>query len=757
MAKAEQQSLQQIFHEARLNVPRYQRSYAWTETEVADLLEDITYVIQRDAAVGDSRDVVHYFGTIVLDDVREIDSPTPNDWTLYNVVDGQQRLTTASLLVGCLCEELQNLNGIVDVDTSRRNSPDELYQQYRDLYVKYRNKQNGRRFKPARLTKQAYSQLVVAEKPPGVILDKEEALLPARRLAEAKQVIQGWLEDKREAHLEASLEDAAQANLRAYFDHLYDVLSAIDNIFEVTKYEVDDAAEAGRLFEVVNDRGKDLTIAEKIKSHLLYCAGEVEQLDSENVARDFNDAVETITLGGGDEELVDQFVKRHWEMFTGETKRRRPHSDISDIHRRIKQIDRYASLDRPEADLADWINRYVESLREAAEAFNAIYDPERLGNQYDGIDAATLNKLTAVDTCGAASTFRPLLMAAYLKMDVKSDDFADLVRACEVFAVRAFEIMNRSTMLLRRQLKRESHRLFIADWTETDIRDLFDAVTIDDRYSSVDNAVTSIIDKIDTETGNRAPESDIIDCLTRGDVISGEFNRGWGGFGNGKNTVLYLLYEYERSLRSQMGTTGLHTLVGFGTFVTEAEIEHIAPQNPDVAEARLENHNENRHRLANLAFLWPQDNKTVGNDTYERKYNKIYKDSKIAILEHLSDPADGWDLGALNQREDELVKFVLERWAGHKRARVLLTKEPTTDQKAWLREEVQAHYSGMENGNTLPTIVFETSADGSVQDKSYKRYKPCSSCGGLKMELDGDDFHCACGTNIRVPNYQVSK
>jgi uncharacterized protein with ParB-like and HNH nuclease domain len=106
MADADQMSLQEIFQQARLNIPRYQRSYAWDEKQVNDLIDDIDYVLGRRKQVGDSRNIVHYFGTLVLDDIKEVDSPTPNDWILYDIVDGQQRLTTVSLLVGCICEGL---------------------------------------------------------------------------------------------------------------------------------------------------------------------------------------------------------------------------------------------------------------------------------------------------------------------------------------------------------------------------------------------------------------------------------------------------------------------------------------------------------------------------------------------------------------------------------------------------------------------------------------------------------------------------
>lgn len=755
MAKAEQQSLQKIFNEAFLEIPRYQRSYAWTESEIDDLLDDIKYVIAREEEIGDSRDVVHYFGTVVLDGKGTIDSPEPNDWAHYNVVDGQQRLTTTSLLVGCICEELDKLDGVVNIDTSKQNSPKELYTNYRSTYIKYRNKDNGRRLKPERLTKDAYDQLVISEKDPDEVRNVRESILPARRLADAKSTIKEWLAEQREEYLGGTIDSANQDDLREYFDLLYQVLSAVDNIFEVTKYEVENAAEAGRLFEVVNDRGKDLTTAEKVKSHLLYCAGEVDRLDSEEIAREFNEAVETITLNGGDEELVDQFIDRHWEMFTGETNRKRPKQDIKGLHRRIKQIDRYASFDRTDDDLVNWVESYVESLGDAAHAFFAIYKPTRLAKEYDDLDDETLNKLQAIDTCGAASTFRPVLMAAYLQLDVTGNQFEDLVDVCETFAFRAFEIISRSTMLLRRQLKRESHRLYIADWTDSEVEDLFGKQTLDNTYASIDDAVQNIVSTIDEATGEQAPESEVIDYLTRNDVFNGQFTTGWGGFGS-NDAILYLLYEYERHLRGQQGATGLETLVDFGSFAEEAEVEHIAPRNPETDEQKLDNHQENCNRLANQAFLWPEDNQKASNGTYEKKYQEVYDGSGIAVLESLPDPDGGWTVSDIDARERDLIEFALNRWAGKTKALVAIKGDINREMKQTIRQEVQEHFNETgKQSRKLPTIEFVSAEKFSLKDNGYQRQKNCSNCGGQMIEVTDDDYSCTCGTNIRSPNYML--
>ncbi len=68
------------------HVPKYQREYAWGRKEWEQLLLDI-----------DENDAGYFMGSLIC--VKEGDEPAPGDELIYEVVDGQQRLTTLSLLL----------------------------------------------------------------------------------------------------------------------------------------------------------------------------------------------------------------------------------------------------------------------------------------------------------------------------------------------------------------------------------------------------------------------------------------------------------------------------------------------------------------------------------------------------------------------------------------------------------------------------------------------------------------------------------
>lgn len=77
-----------VLKSRRFRVPAYQRSYAWEVDHVDALLEDI-----REAISNKERE--YFLGSIVV---------TADESGRFEVVDGQQRLTTISLVLAAIKE-----------------------------------------------------------------------------------------------------------------------------------------------------------------------------------------------------------------------------------------------------------------------------------------------------------------------------------------------------------------------------------------------------------------------------------------------------------------------------------------------------------------------------------------------------------------------------------------------------------------------------------------------------------------------------
>jgi hypothetical protein len=223
------------------------------------------------------------------------------------------------------------------------------------------------------------------------------------------------------------------------------------------------------------------------------------------------------------------------------------------------------------------------------------------------------------------------------------------------------------------------------------------------------------------------------------------------------DTVKYLFYEYERHLRQKTGgDTSLHTLVRFSEFKDNCEVEHIAPLNPETPEAELKNHAENKNRLANLAILWPEDNKGASNDKYTDKYTNTYKDSGVKLLETLPDPSKGWNIDQINVREEEIIEFCLERWCGETKAWVFLDKDLTDEVKSDVRERVDSHYKHT-LGGAVPTINLQNGTPLDSDEENIENVRKCPACNGVRMEEEENGvYYCSCGNELDGPSYQIS-
>ncbi len=103
------------------HVPKYQREYTWGRWDWERLLQDI-----------DENDPGYFMGSLIC--VKDGDTPAPGDELIYEVVDGQQRLTTLSLLMMAIYQRLSDLQETHEFDD------EEDRQDYQNTLANLRNK-----------------------------------------------------------------------------------------------------------------------------------------------------------------------------------------------------------------------------------------------------------------------------------------------------------------------------------------------------------------------------------------------------------------------------------------------------------------------------------------------------------------------------------------------------------------------------------------------------------------------------------------
>lgn len=97
---AETRSVNEIFSpNKKYLVPRFQREYSWKEEEIDEFWDDIVQQIRSDSGI--FRNDEYFIGCIVL--VGEDSKPD------YLIVDGQQRLTTLTILLRAIVQRLADL------------------------------------------------------------------------------------------------------------------------------------------------------------------------------------------------------------------------------------------------------------------------------------------------------------------------------------------------------------------------------------------------------------------------------------------------------------------------------------------------------------------------------------------------------------------------------------------------------------------------------------------------------------------------
>jgi len=98
------QTIQKIFQDQLFTVPDYQRGYAWEERNWQDLWDDIDLL---------EKGQEHYTGTLVIHPATDepLSDDNGDEFTQYDVVDGQQRLTTLSILMIEMIRQFELLGG----------------------------------------------------------------------------------------------------------------------------------------------------------------------------------------------------------------------------------------------------------------------------------------------------------------------------------------------------------------------------------------------------------------------------------------------------------------------------------------------------------------------------------------------------------------------------------------------------------------------------------------------------------------------
>ncbi|EKT76864.1 hypothetical protein WSS_A40635 [Rhodococcus opacus M213] len=242
-----------------LLIPVYQRNYDWKIKHCARLFDDLVDITRQDRET-------HFFGAIV---------GHPEDSFTYVVIDGQQRLTTSSLLMLALVHSLE--------DGSVSSKDANLATKIRDSYLVLKDKYEAVKFKlkPVKNDNDAYSRLLRGDTP------IESSTITANYRYFRERIAGGELDGD-------------------------DIWEAIFRL-QVMALDLEKQDDPQRIFESINSTGLELSEADKIRNVVLMHQPSHEQEDLyENYWNRIEKAVEYRT---------DWFIRFYLVSKTGKTPR----------------------------------------------------------------------------------------------------------------------------------------------------------------------------------------------------------------------------------------------------------------------------------------------------------------------------------------------------------------------------------------------------------------------------------------------------
>ena len=602
-------SLRELFNGRLFRVPDYQRGYSWDKSNIVDFLDDLKYL---------SADRVHYTGTVVIHpkgQAGDVIDAEGEPLKLADIVDGQQRLTTAVILLDCIRRALTGLGDSALADGIRKR--------FIRTLDEVREPQD--RLKLNAGTNAFFQQNILTETPgpDGPSISAET------RLMTAKELIQKYVDD------EVSGRDHDQASR-----WLKELHQKVTNRLRFSLYEVDSEAEVGIIFEVMNDRGKDLTQLEMVKNYLLYAGTSLGVTD--RVTAQVNAAWSKIlsrlmyaNIERSQDE--DRLLRTHWITRYDPSSRNKV-----DIHS-VKARFNVRSGNRSSEQLIGRLTDYITDLEQSSVPFCQAYEPS-LDGAFARFDASPQIRDEVVlwssnlVRLGMPVSFLPLLMAVRMTHPHDAAKYLETLKLCEAYAFRIWTLKKSRSNAGRATLFRAAHELRTG---KCGFKDAMDAVKAELAWRCGDGEYTAQFEKL---------------------IKDAEWYR-WRG-------LRYMLYEYEIHLSIErkadpMGT--LKNLIGGDSAPT---IEHILPQSIENMPAWNTKFSDEEHRrclndIGNLTLS--RFNESLSNRPFDEKKGTAWQPERYVSspffqegdLVHYPE----WTPKTVAERRDRIINWAKQRWS----------------------------------------------------------------------------------------------
>lgn len=304
-------------------IPPYQREYSWHKAQWEDLFEDL---VEADGA--------HFLGTIIT-----LDQTTDTlEGNILHVVDGQQRLTTLTLLLAAIYSVLKE--HIDELDDDTRTDVTNLGRQL------VRKADQQPRVTPQKQGHNVFDYLKTLEEAGLPVEGEWKPYYPSRRIAKCYRYFRSAILKLAETEELTETEAALRVHEAA--------VQAV-----IVKIEVASHADAFVLFESLNNRGMPLSPVDLIKNHLL---AESEKKQIMNVDQAFKHWNDMLTSLGDSYSIQERFLRHYYNAFKTEL----PDVPNATVATKSNLIRVYEKL------LEQDLKKVVDALVEASKIYGRI-------------------------------------------------------------------------------------------------------------------------------------------------------------------------------------------------------------------------------------------------------------------------------------------------------------------------------------------------------------------------------------------------
>lgn len=617
-------SLTKIFNNRLFRIPDYQRGFAWGERQLADFWSDL----QR---VNTGRN--HYCSQLTIERAPDVAWQTwQEDRGLIEnasfepcfVVDGQQRLTTAVILIQMLLEGLpgdQAFAGLTVADQRAR------------FLVK-----------PAGMLR--HCLFGYAHDNPSHEYFRTQILgVPSNEFNGVRTVYTSNLGAARD-FFKARISLAADNRDRESW------FRTLTQRFLFNLYELTTDLDVFVAFETMNNRGKRLTRLELLKNRLIYLSTLAPGAETERqkVRSNINAVWKTVyeELGRQPDSLLldDEFLRAHWIGYFGYDK------DEADPLTEFLLNTHFTTnqLEQGNLTLAD-LQAYIDSLQKSVRSWQWLHFPARHDDKLGPKLSKRLERLSHL----GFGVLKPLLLAV-ISQDASEDGKVNVVSEAERFLLLVRSFGGARSHVGENESYRAAHDLF-------------------NNRSTLMEAASMLKDRVTRHFTAQIFQTEI------DDIYASKDGKGYYDL----PSLDFVLFEYEEHLRLE--AKSVEAKLEWGQFRgARNSIEHIYPQQamdedwPEFTPFVRDQRRYLCHSLGNLVAVSVAKNASLSRSKFSEKVkgtDKVPGFSQGSFSELRIARNSQWTAAEIRARGIELLSFIESRWGvdlGDKAAKARLLK-----------------------------------------------------------------------------------